>query len=117
MDFPTQNQLFAYADLVGDYRLGDPPGPKLISEATKNKILDLWAQGKTAEQIRNLVRREDRKTVTQRRSVGQRFSVSLIYVVVCLARDEGDPRAVSRRAVGRFKTLYQFRAVDGRTRS
>jgi hypothetical protein len=117
MDFPTQNQMFAYADLVGDYRFGDPPGPKPMSESTKNKILDLWSQGKSAEQIRNLVRREDRKTVTQRRSVGQRFSMGRIYVVVCLARCEGDPRAVSRRAVGRSKTLYQFRAVDGRTRS
>jgi hypothetical protein len=97
MEFGTQNQLFGLADLVGDYRFGAPPGQRPMSETTRNKVLDLWAQGKTTGQIQNMVRRDSNETLTQRRSRGQRYAWQTIYNVVSAARDEGDPRAVKRR--------------------
>lgn len=66
------------------YGVAKKPGRR---SAPAEKILDLWADGMPAAEIRKQVKRDS----------GQEYQAETIFSVVRRAREEGDPRAKARR--------------------
>lgn len=61
-----------------------PPEPIPI-----DRVLNLWAHGRTVTQIVAAVRRKD----------GSRFTAGGITTIITQAREYGDPRAILKRRV------------------